>query len=144
VPPLDRGNQPTIVFVTVCTAWRKRILADDTAANTIVVAWHAALAWMVGRYVILPDHIHLFCSPQWGGISLVQWVRYWRSFASRRWPRREDQPIWQANFWDTQLRHADSYEAKWEYVRNNPVRHGLVSHADDWPYAGELNRFEWD
>jgi hypothetical protein len=26
---------------------------------------------------------------------------------------------------------------KWNYVRDNPVRAGLVSLADDWPYAGE-------
>lgn len=36
------------------------------------------------------------------------------------------------------------YETKWEYVRNNPLRHGLVTAVDDWPYAGELNVFEWE
>jgi len=28
---------------------------------------------------------------------------------------------------------------KWLYVRENPVRAGLVRSAEDWPYAGELN-----
>ncbi len=33
--------------------------------------------------------------------------------------------------------------AKWEYVRNNPFRKGLVANADDWPYQGVLNDLEW-
>jgi hypothetical protein len=26
---------------------------------------------------------------------------------------------------------------------NNPVRHGYVAHAEDWPYQGELNVLQW-
>jgi len=28
-------------------------------------------------------------------------------------------------------------------VKNNPVRHGHVACAEDWPYQGELNILEW-
>jgi len=28
---------------------------------------------------------------------------------------------------------------KWEYVRNNPVRHGFVSDRGSWPYQGQLH-----
>jgi hypothetical protein len=31
--------------------------------------------------------------------------------------------------------------AKWNYVRENPVRAGLVK-AEDWPYAGEIISIE--
>ena len=37
----------------------------------------------------------------------------------------------------------ESYDDKWEYVRNNPVRHGYATKADDWPYQGELNELRW-
>ena len=37
------------------------------------------------------------------------------------------------------LMTAESYDDKWEYVRLNPVRHGLVVRPGDWPYQGELN-----
>jgi hypothetical protein len=53
------------------------------------------------------------------------------------------QPIWQMDCWDTQLRAGQSYGAKWDYVRNNAVRHGLVARAEDWPYQGELNILPW-
>ncbi len=41
------------------------------------------------------------------------------------------------------MRSDESYEEKWLYVRNNPVRAGLVNHADEWPYQGELNVLSW-
>lgn len=63
--------------------------------------------------------------------------------ASRCWPHPEDQPIWQTDCWDTQLRAGESYSAKWDYVRHNAVRHGLVEHDADWPYQGELNILDW-
>ena len=53
---------------------------------------------------------------------------------------RSDQkrPLWQPGFFDHLLRNDDSYTQKWDYVRENPVRAGLVSLADDWPYQGEF------
>jgi hypothetical protein len=36
------------------------------------------------------------------------------------------------------LRPAENYAEKWNYVRENPVRAGLVKNANDWPYQGEI------
>ena len=35
---------------------------------------------------------------------------------------------------------SESYEQKWSYVRENPVRAGLVAVADDWSWQGEVER----
>ena len=51
---------------------------------------------------------------------------------------RGNDPIWQRRFFDHVLRSDESYAEKWNYVRENPVRAGLVKSADDWPYAGEI------
>jgi len=85
-----------------------------------------------------------FCAPGDPTVPLKAWVKYWKSMASRRWPRREEQPIWQKDFWDTQLRRDESYMEKWSYVLQSPVRNGLVAVPEDWPYAGELNVLSWD
>ena len=47
-------------------------------------------------------------------------------------------PLWQREFFDHVLRASESYSEKWNYVFENPVRAGLVTRADDWPYAGEI------
>jgi hypothetical protein len=56
-------NVPVVVFLTVCTKGRKPILADNETHALLLEAWRTAGAWFVGRYVILPDHLHLFCAP---------------------------------------------------------------------------------
>jgi REP element-mobilizing transposase RayT len=143
-PAHDSDSLPVIVFVTVNTDQRRPILANPTASRCIVDSWKEAEAWLVGRYVILPDHLHFFCSPADPTVTLKRWVKYWKTIASRRWPRREEQPIWQKDFWDTQLRRDEGYMEKWSYVLQNPVRKGLVAVPEDWPYAGELNVLPWD
>jgi REP element-mobilizing transposase RayT len=140
-PDLERFNESSVVFLTVCTKNRKRVLAMPDVLPLLCQSWHEARSWMVGRFIVMPDHLHLFCTPAESvGRSLDQWVRYWKTLASRRWPRPEQQPIWQLDFWDTQLRAGWHYDEKWEYVRQNPVRAGLVTEAAAWPYQGELNK----
>ncbi|NOX54979.1 MAG: hypothetical protein GXP27_11200 [Planctomycetes bacterium] len=144
LPPIEWPDRPVIVFLTVCTQSRKPILAKHDIHRLLLDAWAEAKTWVVGRYVLMPDHIHLFCGPRSPeSPSLGRWVQFWKSWASRRWPRPEEQPVWLKSFWDTQLRRSESYEQKWEYVRRNPVRASLVSQPDDWPYAGEVDRLVW-
>ena len=52
-------------------------------------------------------------------------------------------PHWQKGFFDHVLRSDESYAQKWEYVRDNPVRAGLVKKWEDWPYWGEVWRLEY-
>ena len=46
--------------------------------------------------------------------------------------------LWQPGFFDHLLRNDESYAQKWEYVRENPVRAGLVAEWHEWPYQGEI------
>lgn len=137
-------NRPVIVFVTACTHTRKPILCVQDAYQEILHAWRDADAWLVGRFVVMPDHIHLFCAPTKDGFpELRKWVQYWKALASCSWPRMSEQPLWQKSFWDTQIRRGESYERIWEYVCQNPVRKGLVKIAEEWPFQGEINKLEW-
>ena|SRR5438477_5240704 len=143
-PLVERHNEPTIVFLTVCSKDRKQIFASTDVLGVLVNAWTKAKSWRAGRYVIMPDHIHLYCAP--GTIppeSLDQWVRYWKNIASKNWPRSNEHPIWQRDFWDTQLRRHENYDEKWDYILENPVRAKLVEDSEDWPFQGELNVLEW-
>jgi REP element-mobilizing transposase RayT len=118
-------------------------LALPSAHKAIVDAWRSATAWLVGRYVILPDHVHFFCTPN--GIdapSLERWMQSWKAVVTRHL-RGLGGSVWQRHHWDRQLRRGESYDEKWEYVRSNPMRHGLVSDSSSWPYQGELNELRW-
>ena len=62
-PTVAVGFKSIIIFLTVCTRQRKPLLANDVTARLIIESWQAANFWRVGRYVIMPDHIHMFCAP---------------------------------------------------------------------------------
>jgi len=53
-------------------------------------------------------------------------------------PGKKSQPFWQRGFFDRLIRNTESYAQKWDYVRENPVRAGLVSTAEKWKYQGEI------
>ena len=137
-----------IYYVTTCVDNRKAVLARNEAAQILAGEWRAAHrrhGWAVGRYVIMPDHVHFFCRGEIGAKTLSEFVGNWKSWTSRRihaleWPRSTPSAttLWQREFFDHVLRSNESYSEKWNYVRNNPVRARLVSSADDWPYAGEI------
>jgi len=161
---VEHANRSNIVFVTACSKDRKPIFASTEMQQLIVKAWAFADAWMVGRYVIMPDHVHFFCAPaKYDHPPLKEWVQFWKSLVARAMHGcgplgsmvavERDPPtggtdstpssIWQRDFWDTQLRRSDSYSEKWEYVRKNPVRAGLVPSPADWAFQGELNVLRW-
>ena len=140
------GFRSTILFVTLCTEGRMPILANHDIVSLIVSAWLAADKWIVGQYVIMPDHIHFFCSPATNPpYDFQKWIIYWKRLTTQIAARADARPprLWQSGCWDTQIRTGSQYKEKWEYVRNNPVRKGFVVHADDWPYQGRMNVLEW-
>ena len=129
-------NQP-LYFVTFATRDRKSIPSLDCAqlvleqyARRAIVMFNFAL----GRYVIMPDHIHLFVRGD-RSFTLSSWIGGLKRAISVavKLPR-----LWQPGFFDHILRSDESYAQKWSYVRDNPVRAGLVKTADDWPYKGEI------
>jgi REP element-mobilizing transposase RayT len=141
--PFADGDRAIIVSVTVVTQGRQRCLAHDSAHTLLRETWNAASFWLVGRYVIMPDHIHFFCAPTTPDCSLERWMQFWKSQLTKAWPVATQKPVFQREHWDRQLRSDESYDEKWEYVRQNPVRAGLVTDPDAWPYQGELNELRW-
>jgi REP element-mobilizing transposase RayT len=132
-----------IYFVTCCTAARQKVLANPTAHAAIVSAWKQILDWKIGRYVVMPDHVHFFVSPKIREGDLSRFVQTFRSFVTKSLrPQGYPYPLWQREFFDRLLRREESYEEKWQYVCANPVRHGLVTDVSQWPYAGELHSLE--
>lgn len=91
----------------------------------------------------MPDHFHLFVAFQPGTMTLSEWMKSLKNSLSKalRAMGRAG-PHWQDGFFDHVLRSSESYEQKWLYVRENPVRAGLVSRAEDWPYQGQIHSLE--
>ena len=134
-------NRP-VFFVTICAAGRQPIIHRPAVAGLLIQALHDAPqvhGWMIGRFVIMPDHVHFFCCAASDTKDLATFIRDWKRWTARLIAEATavPPPIWQQEFFDHVLRSSESYSAKWNYVRENPVRAGLMDNADAWPHQGE-------
>lgn len=48
---------------------------------------------------------------------------------------KQDAGIWQRRFWEHHIRDDADYAAHVRYCWSNPVKHGLVERAVDWPFS---------
>jgi len=134
-----------IYYLTACTQDRRKILANPQIHESFVTFAHCATDRhvLVGRYVVMPDHVHFFASFSNASPTLWVWMKSWKNALSKTL-REMNIPArhWEKDYFDHVLRSAESYEQKWLYVRDNPVRAGLVKRWEDWPYQGEIHRLE--
>jgi len=132
-----------IFFITACTDDRRNILANSQAAAILVEEWKTAKErhdWHIGRYVIMPNHIHFFCAPGNEAREMPIFMKFWKEWTSKRIKKecKIEGHVWQREFFDHLLRSEESYVQKWDYVFYNPVRAGIVKYAVDWLWQGEI------
>jgi putative transposase len=137
---LDLLYKPTpLFFVTFCT--RDRGVITDLSGVHRALRQYSEKACerrvAVGRYVIMPDHVHLFVQGD-DQFNLSSWIGGLKRALSVAVQSDRGRPMWQPGFFDHLLRSDESYDGKWQYVRENPVRAGLAPIADDWPHQGEV------
>jgi len=166
-------GQSNIVLLTVTTDQRNPWLANTTAQRLLYETWSEAKAWLVGDYLLMPDHLHCFCAPHDLRFTIETWISYWkREFALKRKrlvsslappetglvgrasPRavavgraspRAALPEWkfQSRGWHHRLRDGESYSEKWFYVQENPVRKNFCKSIEDWPFKGRVFDLIW-
>ena len=150
IHPIERDNMPVILFLTVCSKDKGKIFNNSIFHDAVRKAWIEADAWQTGYYMIMPDHIHWFCTPgRFPIYNLKQWIKYWKRVVTinyekqleGRCPQRPN--LWEKDFWDTQMRSFDHYIDKLNYAEQNPVVKELVNKSEDWPYQGYINKNLW-
>ena len=146
-------GQSNLVVLTINTEKREPWLANERVHRLLHQTWSEASAWRVGDYLLMPDHLHLFCAPRDLSFTIETWISYWkREFALKHKqlagtlaPPPLTRPEWkfQSRGWHHRLRDGENYLGKWIYVQENPVRKGLVKRIEDWPFKGRVFDLIW-
>jgi putative transposase len=134
-------------FFTVALADRKSdlLVANINALRAAVKMAKANHPFTIDAMVVLPDHLHaLWTLPQGDCNYSMRWMLIKRYF-SMSLPKTEnikmtraykrERGIWQRRFWEHTIRDERDFYNHIEYIHNNPVKHGYVSNAKDWPYS---------
>ncbi len=91
-------------------------------------------------YVLMSDHWHALIWPAFPlTISRVVQDVKWISARSLNQERHSSGLVWQHQFWDRFLRHAQEFRERLDYMHLNPVRKGFVRRPQDWPWSSYNN-----
>lgn len=77
---------------------------------------------------------HPICSACRAGLQPTDIDRFRASRSRSKW-EKQDAGIWQRRFWEHHIRDDADYATHVQYCWANPVKHGLVRRAGDWPYS---------
>jgi putative transposase len=104
--------------------------------------------------VVLPEHLHaLWTLPQDDGDFATRCMLVKQGFTRRlqqagvldaksAGPRgsKGERSVWQRRFWEYRVRDEADFARHVDYIHFNPVKHGWVLRAREWPYSS-LHRF---
>jgi REP element-mobilizing transposase RayT len=86
----------------------------------------------------MPDHVHLLLTPlsddNGNAYSLIEVLQAIKGVSAHSVNRAlgRSGPVWQDESFDHVLRSDESFDEKLEYLRQNPVRRGLVAKPEDY------------
>lgn len=138
-------------FFTVNTLRRLPVLTEAPVREALREAirqTRLTAPFDIDAWVLLPDHLHcIWTLPQGDADFSMRWSRIKRyvsqqcgdtfgigNVSASRTMRRES-GLWQRRFWEHQIRDEADFARHVEYIHWNPVKHGLVARAVDWPYS---------
>ena len=127
-----------IYLVTTKCDRHRRVFAADCAAqiavNEMQMRSEEGLCENL-TYVVMPDHIHWLLQIRPGG-DLSQIVGRMKGRSARRINRQRlvTGRLWQGGFHDHAVRRDEDLENLANYVVYNPLRAGIVSSVEDYPY----------
>jgi len=134
-----------------------RHLADERLAQTVVNAMYhfTGERYDLLAFVVMPSHIH------WVFFPLDSWVNSLGESVIERSPRERvvhslnrhtglecnrllgsQGSFWQHESYDHWVRDGEELERILLYVEGNPVKAGLVSSPEDWPFSSARARKE--
>jgi len=151
----------TTYFITICAHMQQNLFQHAEVAELMVATflkYRDAEEFELHEYVVMPNHIHSLLSldgqQQLGRVVQLIKGGFSHSLRNKGIVFRE---LWQQRYYARRVRDANEFTAFSHYIRQNPVRKGLVDIAEDYPYssAGQsiampglkplnINEGEWD
>ena len=153
-----RRNSATIFFTVALAVRGSQLLVTEVEhLRQAVRDTRAERPFAIEAWVVLPDHLHCIWQMPEGD---ADYATRWRLIKARfsrgvePGPRRashvarRERAVWQRRFWDHHIRDEGDFAAHLRYCWFNPVKHGLVARALDWPYSSIHQetggpRWEW-
>ena len=117
---------------------RRPVLTNEdvrAALRAAVQAVRTDHPFYVEAWVLLPDHLHcLWRLPEGDADYALRWAKIKR-FTRHHLGMSAGEKLWQPRYWEHCIRDENDFARHADYTHWNPVKHGLVRCAADWPYS---------
>jgi putative transposase len=125
----------SVFFITICCRHRgtdqltRPGIADELLASATY--YHRQGRWHLRLFLLMPDHLHaLLAFP--GNEEMGKVLKDWKRYTSRVHGTE-----WQRDWFEHRPRNQEEINLKGAYIRQNPVRKGLVAAPEEWPWILE-------
>jgi len=122
-------------FITAVTANRRPLFSVESNAQlliTILEENQTKGRFRLHAYVVMTNHVHLLLTPA-PDVSLEKAVQYIKGNFSFRIKSRS--PVWQPSFTSRRVKDVQDHNVHLQYIHQNPIRAGLCSQAEEFPYS---------
>ena len=129
-------TEGNVYFITCVTHERMPILvANSDLIVGPIFEMQKRLVFSVEAWVILPEHFHAIVTPTRSNLSTV--VQSLKQSFSMNYRKRccVTGKVWQLRFWDHVIRNDLDMMRHIDYIHYNPVKHGLVEDASEYPLS---------
>ncbi len=141
LPHIEKGGRAHFITFDTFDRWHLPPAARDLVLKHCLHENGSKLRMRI--MVVMPDHVHMIFIPlenerneTFSFEEIVGAIKGASSHSVNKALKRSG-TVWQDESFDHVIRHADSLEQKIEYVRQNPVRKGLVSRPEDYKWLWE-------
>ncbi len=138
--PLHRLSEHGTYIVTAGTLQKEHLFRGPERLDLLETQL-LALARQHGLHLeawaVFSNHYHFVGHSTETGEQVRQLLSHLHTTTASELNTRDGTPrrtVWH-NFWDTQLTFEKSYLARLNYVHQNPVKHGLVPVANQYPWC---------
>ena len=139
-------------FFTLITYNRLSFLTHKDVRTTLRMTWQSVkkkYLFVLIALCLLPDHLHcMWRLPDTDADYSIRWQKIKKGFSKKlnrsiithadtsqlRRSRREA-PVWQRRFWEYTIRDQQDDNRHVDYIHLNPVKHGYVRKAIEWPWS---------
>ena len=114
-----------------------RVVQDTVEYGGAVRRSYDLYAW-----AIMPNHVHAVWEPHVPMPAIMRWLKGRTSRIAIRILGRNGQPFWQDESHDHWIRSPRELDEVIRYVERNPVKAGLVTTEEQWPWSSARFRVD--
>jgi len=128
-------------FLTFCTDYRQRLFTDADAVSLVLSQIMRAAReerFAMVAYCFMPDHAHLLAQAEHESSDCRGFIKQAKQFSGFYYSQRFGRRLWQRYGFERVLRNDEATLAVARYIFENPIRAGLVSRVEDYPFLGSM------